>query len=147
LDIIIKTYQELTKEELYDLLKLRTDIFVVEQNCPYPELDNKDQIAIHVLGMKAAQIAAYTRIFGVNDYFANHAAIGRIATNDKFRGQNLGRDIVKASIDYCWKLYGKESLIKISAQTYLTTFYESFGFQIEGDEFLEDGIPHIHMVL
>lgn len=147
MDIIIKTYQELTKDELYDLLKLRTDVFVVEQNCPYPELDNKDQIAIHVLGMKDAQISAYTRIFKANDYFENHAAMGRIATNDKFRSQNLGRDIVKASIDYCWKLYGKESLIKISAQTYLTTFYESFGFQTDGDEFLEDGIPHIHMIL
>jgi len=143
----IKKYEELTKEELYAILKLRVDVFVVEQNCPYPELDDKDQIAIHVLGMKGLQIAAYTRVFKPNDYFDNYAAIGRIATSDKFRNQNLGREIVKASIDYCWQEYRKDTVIKISAQMYLTAFYESFGFQIEGDEFLEDGIPHIHMTL
>lgn len=145
--IVIKSFKELTTDELYVLLKLRIDVFVVEQNCPYPELDDKDQIATHILGYYKNKLATYARIFAVSQYFDNHAAIGRIATHKNFRNLKLGRKIVQKSIDLCHKLYGENTPIKIAAQTYLNSFYTSFGFNIDGKEFLEDGLPHVHMVL
>lgn len=145
MEIVYKKFQELDIHELYLILKLRVDVFVVEQNCPYPELDNKDQMAIHVLGYIDGNLAAYARVFHLNDYFEGYTAMGRILSLDQYRGKGLGRKIVQASIDYINQQ--KPTSIKISAQTYLSKFYESMGFVAQGDEFLEDDLPHIYMTI
>jgi len=142
--IEVKTFQELTTEELYDLLQLRSEVFVVEQDCVYQDIDGKDRKAIHVLGFYNGQLAAYTRCFKPGIYF-DEAAIGRIVVDKRFRDKGLGHQIVKASIEVIHDRY-KTALIKLSAQTYLVDFYNSHGFEITGEEYLEDGIPHIAMI-
>ncbi|MDY7394670.1 GNAT family N-acetyltransferase [Aureibaculum sp. 2210JD6-5] len=141
----LKTFNELSLEEFHSILKLRIDIFVVEQNCPYPELDNKDQIAYHCFCKENNDVIAYTRIFKPGDYY-NEAAFGRVVVHQNFRKQHLGRELISKTITETYKLFGKTP-IKIGGQVYLKKFYESFGFQQVGEEYLEDGIPHVYMVL
>ena len=143
LNIIIKSFEELTTQELYRVLQLRSEIFVVEQNCVYQDMDNKDQKALHVLGFKNGNIVAYTRIFKVGDYF-EQASIGRVIVSQKERKHNYGYDIMNASIKAV-KEYFNETNIKIGAQCYLKKFYGNLGFKEIGEECLEDGIQHIHM--
>ena len=140
-----KKFNELTLDEFHSILKLRIDVFVVEQNCPYPELDNKDQISYHFFYKENNRVIAYTRIFKPGDYY-NEAAFGRVAVHQDFRKKKLGKKLIKKTIEETYKLFGKVS-IKIGGQTYLKKFYESFGFQQIGAEYLEDGIPHIYMKL
>ena len=144
LQIIIKTYVELTKEELYQLLQLRSEVFVVEQDCVYQDIDFKDQKAMHVLGFKNEKIVAYTRIFKSGNYFEK-ASIGRVVVAENERINKYGHLIFEASIKAINKFF-KEDIIKISAQKYLKKFYESHGFIQQGEEYLEDGIPHISML-
>ena len=144
LEIIIKTFSELTKEELYQILQLRSEVFVVEQECVYQDIDYKDQKAIHVLGVKNNRIIAYTRVFKPGDYF-NEASIGRVVVAEKERKFKYGYSIMKSSIEAI-STYFNETTIKISAQTYLRKFYNSLGFSQIGDGYLEDGIPHIAML-
>jgi len=144
LQIQVKTYTELTKEELYKILQLRSQVFVVEQNCVYQDIDFKDQKAIHILGFKNNKIIAYTRIFKSGDYF-NEASIGRVVVAEKERKYKYGYAIMEASIKAI-SIYFNETIIKISAQTYLIKFYNSLGFNQIGDVYLEDGIPHIKMI-
>jgi len=142
--IQVKTYTELTKEELYKILQLRSQVFVVEQNCVYQDIDFKDQKAIHILGFKNNKIIAYTRVFKSGDYF-NEASIGRVVVAEKERKYKYGYAIMEASIKAI-STYFNETTIKISAQTYLIKFYNSLGFNQIGDVYLEDGIPHIKMI-
>jgi len=144
LQIQVKTYTELTKEELYKILQLRSQVFVVEQNCVYQDIDFKDQKAIHILGFKNNKIIAYTRVFKSGDYF-NEASIGRVVVAEKERKYKYGYAIMEASIKAI-SIYFNETIIKISAQTYLIKFYNSLGFNQIGDVYLEDGIPHIKMI-
>ncbi|MCF6169018.1 GNAT family N-acetyltransferase [Lutibacter sp.] len=144
LKILIKSFSELTTKELYKILQLRSEVFVVEQNCVYQDIDAKDQKALHVIGYKNNNIIAYTRIFKPGDYFLE-ASIGRVVVKQTERKFNYGHQIVKASIKAI-KTNFKETTIKISAQTYLKKFYESHNFKQIGDEYLEDGIPHIAMI-
>jgi len=144
LQIQVKTYTELTKEELYKILQLRSQVFVVEQNCVYQDIDFKDQKAIHILGFKNNKIIAYTRVFKSGDYF-NEASIGRVVVAEKERKYKYGYAIMEASIKAI-STYFNETTIKISAQTYLIKFYNSLGFNQIGDVYLEDGIPHIKMI-
>lgn len=144
INISVKDYQQLTKEELYDLLQLRSEVFVVEQDCVYQDIDGKDQKALHVLGYKNNQLIAYTRLFKPGDYF-NEASIGRVVVRDTERTHKYGYDIMKASIDAVTKYY-TQSEIRISAQTHLKRFYSNLGFKEVGEEYLEDGIPHINMI-
>lgn len=144
LDIKIKTFQELTTQELYSLLQLRSEVFVVEQDCVYQDIDNKDQKALHVIGFKNKEIVAYTRLFKPGDYF-KEASIGRVVVAEKERQHKYGYDIMKASIKAV-KAYYDVTEIKISAQCYLKTFYNNLQFKVIGDEYLEDGIPHIGML-
>jgi len=144
LQIKVKTYAELTKEELYQILQLRSEVFVVEQDCVYQDIDYKDQKAIHVLGFKNDRIVAYTRVFKPGDYF-NEASIGRVVVAEKERKFKYGYSIMKSSIEAI-STYFNETTIKISAQTYLRKFYNSLGFSQIGDGYLEDGIPHISML-
>ncbi len=142
---ILKKYKELTLDEFHDILQLRIDVFVVEQNCPYPELDNKDKMAFHFYCTdKNDKIIAYTRFFKPGDYY-KEAAFGRVVVHQDFRNQKLGYELVEQTISKMKQLFG-DIPIKIGAQTYLNKFYTSFGFQQVGEEYIEDGIPHIYMV-
>jgi ElaA protein len=144
LSIETKTFQELTTKELYDLLQLRVDVFCVEQNCVYQDLDGKDEKALHIIGKKNNKIIAYTRVFKPGDYF-KEASIGRVVVSKDERQHKYGYDIMEASLRAV-KDYFNETTIKLSAQTYLRKFYNNLGFKEIGEEYLEDGIPHIAMV-
>jgi len=144
LKIITKLFRELTSIELYKILQLRSEVFVVEQNCVYQDVDDKDQKALHVIGYKNNNIIAYTRVFKPGDYFLE-ASIGRVVVKQSERKYNYGHQIVKASIKAIKDNF-KETTIKISAQTYLIKFYKSLGFKKIGKEYLEDNIPHIAMI-
>lgn len=144
LEISVKTFDDLNTTELYGVLQLRSEIFVVEQDCVYQDVDGKDQKALHVIGLKNAKIVAYTRIFKSGDYLAQ-ASIGRVVVKEEERQHGYGVEIMKASIqaveqEFC------ETSIALSAQTYLKRFYNSLGFIEKGGEYLEDGIPHVMMV-
>ncbi|SDW19903.1 GNAT family N-acetyltransferase [Aequorivita viscosa] len=144
MEIEVKTYDELTKRELYELLRLRSAVFVVEQDCVYPDIDGKDERALHILGWEDDILVAYARCFKASDYF-DEAAIGRVLVRENYRKFGYGHQITKAAIKAIKTKY-KADKIKISAQTYLVIFYESHGFKTIGDRYLEDGIPHIAMV-
>jgi ElaA protein len=144
LEIIVKSFEVLTKKELYNLLQLRSEVFVVEQDCVYQDIDGKDQKALHVLGFKDDKLIAYTRIFKPGDYFTE-ASIGRVVVTKNERQFKYGYDIMKASINAI-KTHYNEGLIKISAQCYLKQFYTNLGFKAVGEEYLEDDIPHIAMI-
>ena len=143
MDFTTKTFQELNTTELYQILQLRSEIFVVEQDCVYQDVDGKDQKSLHVFGFKNDKIIAYTRIFKPGDYFKN-ASIGRVVVAAEERKFGYGHDLIKASIKAIEDNF-KVTEITISAQTYLKKFYESHQFKQVGEEYLEDGIPHIRM--
>lgn len=143
LEIQIKTFDELQTKELYDLLQLRSEVFVVEQDCVYQDIDGKDQKALHVLGYYQDQLVAYTRLFKPGDYF-EYSSIGRVVVKESFRQFGFGKDIMKASIKVIEE-GSNGKMIKISAQCYLKKFYNDLGFIEEGDTYLEDGIPHMAM--
>ncbi len=140
----VKTFTELTTVELYTLLQLRSEVFVVEQDCVYQDLDGKDQKALHILGYANEILVAYTRVFKPGDYF-KEASIGRVLVKENERQHKYGHIIMKASIQAISDVYN-ESAIKISAQTYLKKFYNNLEFMEIGEEYLEDGIPHIGML-
>jgi ElaA protein len=144
LDIKVKKFKDLTTQELYDILQLRSEVFVVEQDCVYQDIDSKDQKALHIIGYKNDRVVAYTRIFKPGDYF-DLASIGRVVVSQKERDNKYGYDIMKASIKAIKDIFN-ESTIKISAQCYLKQFYSNLEFKQVGVEYLEDGIPHIAMV-
>lgn len=140
----IATFEALSLQELYEILRLRSEVFVVEQDCVYQDIDGKDQNALHLLCFEAEKLIAYTRIFPPGFYF-EEAAIGRVLVQDQHRKNSYGHEIIKASIKAIEERF-KTSRIKLSAQTYLTKFYESHGFVQVGEGYLEDGIPHIAMI-
>ncbi len=140
---LVKSFSELNTTDLYSILQLRSEVFVVEQDCVYQDIDFKDQKALHVLGYKNDVLIAYTRIFKPEDYF-NNSSIGRVLVKETERKFNYGHQIMKASLKAI-KEYYKVDKITISAQKYLKKFYESHGFYQVNDEYLEDGIPHIRM--
>lgn len=143
MEFITKSFQELNITELYEILQLRSEVFVVEQDCVYQDLDFKDQKALHIIGYKNNKIVAYTRIFKPGDYF-NNSSIGRVVVAASERQYGYGHHVMKASIKAIKKNYNVD-LITISAQKYLKKFYESHQFIQVGEEYLEDGIPHIKM--
>ena len=141
---IIKRFNELSTQELYTVLQLRAEVFVVEQDCVYQDLDNKDLDAYHVLGVLDTKIVAYARIFKPGDYFLE-SSIGRIVVKKEFRKFQYGYKLVENSIQFIENNL-QQNTILISAQSYLTKFYNSLGFTQVGEEYLEDGIPHIKML-
>ena len=141
---IIKRFNELSTQELYTVLQLRAEVFVVEQDCVYQDLDNKDLDAYHVLGVLDTKIVAYARIFKPGDYFLE-SSIGRIVVKKEFRKFQYGYQLVQNSILFIENNI-QQNTILISAQSYLTKFYNSLGFTQVGEEYLEDGIPHIKML-
>ncbi|MEO1012278.1 MAG: GNAT family N-acetyltransferase [Bacteroidota bacterium] len=143
MQVHIKTFDQLTKEELYALLRLRSEVFVVEQDCVYQDLDGKDDKALHVLGKKEDILVAYTRIFDAGDYFSE-ASIGRVVVDKEERKHRYGKEIMEASIRAVQHYFNTPTIV-VSAQAYLIKFYGSLGFEQVGDGYLEDGIPHIRM--
>ena len=139
----IKRFNELSTYELYSLLQLRSEVFVVEQNCVYQDVDGKDDNAIHVLGFLDNELASYSRIFDKGIYF-EEASIGRVVVSPKLRDKKLGHDLMQVSIAAV-KEHFNEHNITISAQEYLKKFYESHGFVQTSEMYLEDDIPHIQM--
>jgi ElaA protein len=140
-----KTFNELSSEEMYALLKLRSEVFVVEQNCVFLDMDDKDQDCFHLLGYKNDLLAAYTRIVPKGVSYEDYASIGRVVTSPKVRGEGRGKELMEESIVRLQQLYGQVP-IKIGAQLYLKKFYESLGFLQCGDVYDEDGIDHIPML-
>ena len=143
LEIFTKQFSEFNTQQLYDMLQLRSEVFVVEQDCVYQDIDGKDQKALHILGYKGDRLVAYTRIFKPGDYFIE-ASIGRVVVDKNERKHKYGYDIMKVSIDAVKTYYNTETIL-ISAQVYLKRFYNSLGFFEIGETYLEDGIPHIKM--
>ena len=137
---LICSFNELNIHQLYALLKLRQDVFVLEQNCIYPDLDEKDQKATHVLQYKNGELSGYARLFHPGDYFEK-AAIGRVVVSMKYRNTGAGFHLMQTCINHQVQHF-QHHMIDISAQAYLQKFYESLGFKITGEGYLEDGIPH-----
>jgi ElaA protein len=146
LRIECKAFTELCVDELYEILALRSEVFVVEQNCIFLDLDHKDQNAIHFMGFdQNNQLMAYTRFFDENVYYQGFLSIGRVVASPKGRGEGYGRQIFGKSVEKVQELFGRKP-IKIGAQAYLESFYASFGFKSTNEDYTEDGIPHKIMV-
>lgn len=140
----LKSFNDLSNSQLYEILKLRSEIFVVEQDCVYQDMDDKDKIALHFFKEEAHQIVAYTRLFKPGDYY-KEASIGRVVVKGYKRSTGLGHLLIDKSIEQIEKIIGKIP-IKIGAQVYLKRFYESHNFKKISEEYLEDGIPHVYMI-
>ena len=140
----LKKFDELTTEELYEILKLRVEIFVVEQDCANQDLDDKDQCAYHLFLEDGDEIIAVLRILPENVAFED-MAIGRIVVRKSHRGQGIARAMMKRAMEFIVKDLGKRS-IRLSGQAYLVDFYEGLGFERVSDEYLEDGIPHFEFL-
>ncbi|MCD9574774.1 GNAT family N-acetyltransferase [Flavobacterium soyae] len=140
----IKPFEALTVNELYDLLKLRSEIFVVEQNCVYLDIDGKDKKALHLIGEYDGKVAAYSRLFDAGISFEN-ASIGRVVVGANYRDKKWGHDLMSEAIAAIKSNFGKDK-ITIGAQLYLKKFYESHGFVQSGEIYLEDDIEHIEMI-
>jgi ElaA protein len=147
MDIIwaLKKFNDLSIEELYAIMKLRNEVFVVEQNCVYQDADGKDNQSFHFCGWMDNKLIAYTRIIPAGISYTE-ASIGRVVTHPKNRGKGLGKLLMKKSIEQTLITFNCNQ-IKISAQQYLLQFYESLGFVPCSATYLEDGIPHIEMML
>jgi len=142
--ISTKSFEELSKVELYEILKLRSEVFVIEQNCVYQDIDSKDLEAFHVLGYIQDELIGYARCFAPGIYF-EEAAIGRVLVKINYRNQGYAHKIMNESVAEINKKH-PQIPIKISAQQYLIEFYEQHDFHPVGEGYLEDGIPHINMI-
>ena len=140
----VKPWNELSRKEINDIFSLRSEVFIVEQECAYQDVDGKDKQAAHVLLHIDNELVGYTRVFPENTYF-KEASFGRAVVKKIHRGEGYGHLIVDKALEHLKK--NKQSPIKISAQSYLKKFYLSHGFIPKGDEYLEDNIPHIAMFL
>lgn len=139
----IKSFENLSITEMYQFLQLRAEVFVVEQNCVYQDIDFKDEKSLHILGKFEDKIIAYCRIFKPGDYFEN-ACIGRVVVNQKYRDKSFGNDLIQTAI-LGIQTHFNETNITISAQLYLKKFYENHGFVQTSEVYLEDDIDHIEM--
>lgn len=140
-----KSFEELSKLELYTILKLRSEVFIVEQHCNYQDVDGKDLKCHHLMAWDGDNLVAYTRIVPPGVSFAE-VSIGRVLSNSRYRGIGAGITLMEKSIEKVYETHGKLP-IRIGAQLYLKKFYEGFGFIKDSEEYLEDEIPHIEMVL
>ena len=144
MNVVIKKFNDLSTFELYEILQLRSEVFVVEQDCVYQDIDGNDQKALHIIGTIENKIIAYTRCFRPGDYF-REASIGRVVVKESQRKFKRGNQIMNNSIKAIKDHY-KTNTIKISAQCYLNKFYTNLQFKPIGEKYLEDGIPHIYMI-
>jgi ElaA protein len=142
---VTKTFTELTVDELYAILRLRSEVFVLEQHCIFLDMDNNDQKAYHTIGFIAEEVVATTRLFDKNIMYDGYQSIGRVVGSPRHRGLGIGKALMQYSIQECERLFGKGP-IKIGAQLYLKKFYNEQGFEQSGDVYLEDEIDHIPMI-
>jgi ElaA protein len=142
---VCKQFSELTTVELYHLLRLRSEVFVVEQNCVFLDQDNKDFVCHHVMGWRENLLVGYSRIVPPGISYVE-SSIGRIVSSPAARGLGVGRELMPYSIRILYELHGKRD-IRIGAQYYLKEFYESYGFVQTGEIYPEDGIDHVEMLL
>ncbi len=146
-EIVLKHFSKLSTTELYEIIKLRMEVFCVEQNCAYQDVDGKDQESWHLmLYNNEKQLIAYARLLPKGLSYPKHASIGRVVTSPLVRKTGIGKLIMLKSIAHL-NILTENVAIMISAQTYLLKFYESFGFKSTGEEYLEDGIPNTKMIL
>jgi len=139
-------FYELSLEELYAIMVLRQEVFVLEQNCAFVDADGKDQQAWHLMVFDENQkLAAYTRLFDKSVYYEGYTSIGRVVTSAHARGGGIGKFLMQKSIEKIGELFGIEP-IKIGAQSYLIKFYQSLGFELTGNDYIEDGIEHTYMI-
>lgn len=140
-------FTQLTTTQLYELMQLRVDVFVVEQNCPYPELDDKDRAdnVFHLLGYEQDKLAAYARLLAPGLSYPN-VSIGRVCVAQNQRAKGVGRELAELALSYCQSFWPDQS-IDIGAQEYLLEFYQSLGFEALSEVYLEDGLPHLDMRL
>jgi ElaA protein len=141
---MLKRFDELTPYQLYAILQLRNEVFVVEQNCVFQDADDKDQKCYHLMGFNDNKLVAYTRIAPPRLIY-DQPSIGRVITSATVRRKGVGISLMQQSIDALYDLFGKKE-IKIGAQLYLKNFYSSFGFAQVSDVYMEDGIEHIYML-
>lgn len=139
----ISQFEELDTPSLYNILKLRSEVFVLEQNCCYQDLDGKDEKAVHLQGFCDEKLVAYCRLFRKGDYFTE-ASIGRVVVSIEYRRSGLGHQLIRKAIELQKELL-KEQKVTISAQLYLKKFYEKHGFVQTSDQYQEDSIAHIQM--
>lgn len=142
---ICTRFEDLSPAVLYEILKLRSEVFVVEQHCVFQDMDDKDQAAWHLTGWYEDRLVAYTRLLPPGLTY-EEASIGRVVSSPSIRRMGFGRELMEVSIQQLWNLFGKQN-IRIGAQLYLEAFYGSFGFVPQGEVYLEDDIPHIKMLL
>jgi ElaA protein len=140
-----KHYNELTKRELHQILKVRSEVFVIEQNCIYQDIDHKDVDCYHMCIYDQNQLIAYSRILPLDISYENYISIGRVLSILSHRKTGAGKFLMQKTMEFCQETFPIIP-IKISAQTYLISFYESFGFENTGIEYLEDDIPHVEMI-
>lgn len=146
LNFTCSPFAELSVYDLYEIMALRQEVFVVEQDCVFQDADGLDQKGWHLMAKDAAgKLIAYARLLPPGISYDDYPSIGRIVSSPSVRGTGAGRALVQRGIEEVYRLFGKQD-IKIGAQTYLLKFYQSFDFQPVGEEYLEDGIPHIAMV-
>jgi ElaA protein len=138
----VKAWDQLSRKEINDIFSLRSEVFVVEQECIYQDIDEKDEKADHVLLIINNELVGYTRVFNENIYF-KEASFGRAVVKKNYRGEGYGHLLVEKSLEHLKT--NKQSPIKISAQSHLKEFYSSHGFVAKGEEYMEDGIPHTAM--
>ncbi|HVT84509.1 MAG TPA: GNAT family N-acetyltransferase [Chitinophagaceae bacterium] len=141
----VKKFDELTPHELYAILQLRNEVFVVEQHCVFQDADNKDQASYHLMGWQKEKLVAYTRLVPPGIAY-DKSSIGRVVTSPTVRRTGIGKELMKISIEKSRQLFGNNPVL-IGAQLYLKKFYESFGFRQSSAIYLEDGIEHIEMIL
>lgn len=141
----VKKLEELSSLELYELLRLRTDVFVVEQKCAYPEVDAHDKIATHVLAWEDDQLVACARILPPGSNYPE-ASIGRVAVHQQLRGKELGKQVFNSALREALRLYPGEN-VKVQAQCYLEKFYQDFGFKTISKPYPDVGIMHVDMIL
>jgi ElaA protein len=147
MDVIVwkcKPFDILTNYELYAIIRLRNEVFVVEQKCVFQDADNKDQQCFHLMGYSDIQLAAYARLVPKGVSY-DYVSIGRVITSPLFRNAGVGKALMAQAIQHCNLLFN-EKPIKIGAQSYLKKFYEGFGFRQVGEVYDEDGIDHIYML-
>lgn len=142
---IITSFDELTNVQLYDILKLRQDVFIIEQHCIYPDIDEFDKKASHFLIYEHEELVAYSRIFAPDIKYNTETSIGRIIVSQKKRGGSLGKTLIKKSINYCITNY-PNSDIRIEAQAKLKNYYSELGFIEDSEVYLVDGIDHLQMI-
>lgn len=137
-------FDELSNTQVYQICKLRQDVFILEQTCLYADLDDKDSLALHFSIEQDGKIIAYARFFPLGNFHTDYSSIGRFLVSSSHRNQKLAHKLMEYILQIVDQAY--KAPIKISAQTYLLDFYSEYGFVLIGDEYVEDGIPHCDMI-